>query len=81
MTDYPKGHQCRFCAFAFESDVYFCGAHEKCLSESGIYRENKCPEFAESDLGDFRTGKMYAPRSRVKRILDGQQTMFQNEGG
>lgn len=53
---------CRYCAFCFNGDVYYCNIYSKPLSESAVKRENKCSNFVLSELGDVDTGKRYQPR-------------------
>lgn len=64
---------CRYCAFCFDlGDLFGCSNHPKgeeiCMTRSRINRENNCPNFALSDLGDIETGKLYKPRKgKAKR--------------
>lgn len=51
---------CRYCAFCFEGDCYYCSALKKPLGDEQIKRPNKCKEFAL--LNDVITGKEYKPR-------------------
>ena len=57
---------CRYCGFCFESDDFRCSNHpegkEPHWTRAQINRENHCPNFALSDMGDVETGKMYRPR-------------------
>ena len=61
---------CRYCAFCFEGDTFYCSEHDKVLSESAIKRQNKCKDFA-FHVEDVLTGRQYKPR-REKRE-DGEQ--------
>lgn len=77
ITDYPKGHQCRYCAFCFEGDCFYCGELERVLSEKSIRRENRCARFAVSELGSVETGKMYHPRRMSEKpIVNAAQCSF-----
>lgn len=62
---------CRYCAFCFEGDVFFCGEHDKVLSERSIKRENHCSDFVLSELGDVESGRQYKPRKEKRE--DGEQ--------
>lgn len=59
---------CRYCSFCFDADDFRCSNHPKGLqphwTREQINRENHCPNFALSDLGDAETGKPYRPRQR-----------------
>ena len=60
MTQY-----CRYCAFCFEGDGYFCSAKREqnaYLSDDKIRRVNHCKDFVLSQLGDVTTGRPYTPR-------------------
>ena len=56
---------CRYCSFCFDADEFRCSNHpegkELRMSRAQINRENHCPNFALSDLGDVETGKPYRP--------------------
>ena len=41
---------------------------DKLLNELRIKRENHCPEYIGSELGDVDSGKPYRPRELRKRI-------------
>ena len=58
---------CRYCAFCFEGDCFYCGDHDKVLTEEQIKRVNTCKDFILSGIGDVITGKAYEPRPRKKR--------------
>lgn len=58
---------CRYCAFCFDAiDEFRCSNHPKGeephWNRRQINRENKCPNFVLSDMGDVETGKPYKPR-------------------
>ena len=59
---------CRYCAFCFQADEdeFRCSDHPKGeephWTRKQINRENHCPHFALSDLGDAETEKPYRPR-------------------
>lgn len=55
---------CRYCAFCFEGDCYYCSALNKPLGDEQIKRPNKCKEFAM--LNDVITGREYKPREQKK---------------
>ena len=69
---------CRYCAHCFEADDFRCSDHPKGKqphwNRKQINRENHCPNFVLSDLGDVETGKEYKPREAYKRRKnDGMQ--------
>ncbi len=53
---------CRYCAFCFEGDVFYCADKDMVLSEDKIKRANKCKEFAFVNV-DVITGKEYKPHN------------------
>jgi len=54
---------CRYCGFCSEVDSgYYCGEHEKMMSESQIKRANNCKEYGYTDVGDVISGGQYHPR-------------------
>lgn len=57
---------CRYCAFAFEGDCFYCGEFEKVLSDSQMRHSNNCSHYVLSDLGDVVTGRAYKPRKQKK---------------
>lgn len=59
MTKY-----CRYCAFCFSGDEYYCSNLNKPLKS--INKAVKCDDFALSELGDVDTGKQYKPREPRK---------------
>ena len=58
---------CRYCAFCYEGDCFYCSRFERVLSDGSIKRANHCQEFALSDLGDVETGKQYQPRKPKRK--------------
>lgn len=64
---------CRYCAFCFEAgdDEFRCSDHpqgkEPHWTRKQINRENRCTNFALSDLGDAETGKPYRPLKERRR--------------
>lgn len=51
---------CRYCAFCIQPDDYYCDLKGKFVSGTS---ENRCKDFALSDLGDADgSGRMYKPR-------------------
>ena len=68
---------CRYCAHCFEADDFRCSDHpegkQPHWSREQINRENHCPNFALSELGDVETGRQYKPRE--KKALNGQMTL------
>lgn len=56
---------CRYCAFCFEGDVFYCSVKEIVLSENKIKRANKCKEFAFINI-DVISGEEYKPHIRQK---------------
>lgn len=65
---------CRYCVFCFDAiDEFRCSNHPKGeephWNRSQINRENKCPNFALSDMGDVETGKPYKPRKGKKNDI------------
>ena len=53
---------CRYCAFCFHGDVYYCNAKETVLRKGEIIRANQCRDYAYSELGDVDTGQPYRPQ-------------------
>lgn len=59
---------CRYCAFCFQADEdeFRCSDHPKGekphWTRAQINRENHCPNFSLSILGDAETEKPYRPR-------------------
>ena len=55
---------CRYCAYCFEAEGYFCSNHPKgeqpYWTENDIKKVNHCPNFALTD--DVITGRQYKPR-------------------
>lgn len=68
---------CRYCAFCFEGDGFFCSNKEptKYLTEAQIKRKNSCKDFALSALGDVITGREYQPREPKPRSDDGNKQL------
>lgn len=64
---------CRYCAFCFEADDFRCMNHpngeEPHWTRTQINRENHCPNFVLSDLGDVETGKPYKPIAARKKPM------------
>lgn len=60
---------CRYCVFCFEADDFRCSNHPKGKQphweRKDINRQNRCPNFELSDLGDVETGKQYKERNRI----------------
>lgn len=58
---------CRYCSHCFQADEdeFRCSDHpegkQPHWSRKQINRENHCPHFDLSDLGDAETGKQYKP--------------------
>ena len=55
---------CRYCAFCFDGDCYYCSAHDHVLFDEDIKRARHCKDFAYCELGDVITGKQYRPRKK-----------------
>ena len=54
---------CRYCGFCSEVDSgYYCGEHEKLMSESQVKRANNCKDYGYTDVGDVISGGQYHPR-------------------
>jgi hypothetical protein len=77
---------CRYCVFCFEADDFRCSNHPKKLephwTREQINRQNHCPNFELSDLGDVETGMTYQSRKHQPRKLkrnDGQQMKIEIE--
>ena len=71
---------CKYCTYCFEADDYRCSNHPKGeephWSEKDISRENKCPNYHESDMGSVITGKRYKPRvKRTQTTVDSEEFM------
>ena len=74
---------CRYCGFCSEVDsVYYCGEHEKLMSESQIKRANNCKEYGYTDVGDVISGGQYHPQTlaRAVRTTAAQTSLFDKEG-
>ena len=75
---------CRYCAFCFEAgdDEYRCSDHPKGeephWTRKQINRENHCPNFALTDLGDVETGKPYRPMAERRRASTPEEVMVRN---
>ena len=55
---------CRYCGFCCEVDSgYYCGEHEKLMSESQIKRANNCKDYGYTDVGDVISGGQYHTRT------------------
>ena len=55
---------CRYCGFCSEVDSgYYCGEHEKLMSESQIKRANNCKDYGYTDVGAVIAGGQYHPRT------------------
>lgn len=76
---------CRYCSFCFDADEFRCSNHpegkELRMTRQQINRENHCPNFALSDLGDVETGRQYKPQQHRKTLtitdnLPEQETMW-----
>lgn len=61
---------CRYCAYCFMADDFRCSNHPKGeqphWNREQINRENHCPNFELSDMGDVETGKHYKPHNPHK---------------
>ena len=73
---------CRYCSWCFAADDYRCSHHPKGLEQhwtrEQINRQNNCPNFDLSPLGDVDTGEMYRPRVKKEKksdVLPGQIRM------
>ncbi len=53
---------CRYCAFCFDGDCYYCSNFEIVLTEKKIKAARLCEDYAQSELGDVITGRQYRPR-------------------
>lgn len=58
---------CRYCAFCFEGDVAYCSVKDRPLSDERVRRVNHCHDYAESELGDYQTGRTYQPQQQTKQ--------------
>lgn len=73
---------CRYCSHCFQADEdeFRCSDHPKekqpHWSRLQINRENHCPNFALSDLGDAETGKSYRPLSECRRTKTPEEIML-----
>ena len=67
---------CRYCAFCFEGDGFFCSNSpdntepDKYMTEEQIKRVNHCKDFELSALGDVISGRQYQPRKKKSQIYD-----------
>lgn len=73
---------CRYCSWCFATDDYRCSNHPKGLephwTREQINRQNHCPNFDLSPLGDVDTGKVYKPIVKTEKksdVLPGQIKM------
>lgn len=68
---------CRYCAFCHtDFDWHYCTIYEIEMSKKRITRENHCPDFALSELGDVESGKPYRPRKKVGHMDSYEQLHF-----
>ena len=58
---------CRYCAFCFEGDTAYCSVKDRPLSEARVKKPNHCHDYAESELGDYQTGRIYQPQTQPKQ--------------
>ena len=73
---------CRYCGFCSEVDGgYYCGEHEKLMSESQIKRANNCKDYGYTDVGDVISGGQYHPQTlvRIARTTTAQTSLFDKE--
>ena len=63
---------CRYCAFCFEGDVFYCGNHDEVLNEGKIKRVNHCKDFAFTEEDCFNPDHKYTPRVIKPKAYDGQ---------
>lgn len=76
---------CRYCAFCFQADEdeFRCSDHPKGeephWTRKQINRENHCPHFALSDLGDAETEKPYRPRGQYRKKTPGEIALKENQ--
>ena len=74
---------CRYCAHCFQADEdeFRCSDHPKGeqphWNRAQINRENHCPNFDLSDLGDVETGKQYTPRKEKTAADKNQMTIWE----
>lgn len=77
----PKGadamkQYCRYCAYCFEGDCFYCSCHERVLAETSIRSVNRCRDYVKSELGDVASGRQYRPRRKeAVRDVKGQLRM------
>ena len=57
---------CRYCAFCFEGDTAYCSVKDRPLSDKKVRKPNNCHDYAESELGDYQTGRTYQPKPQTK---------------
>ena len=64
-------HYCRYCAYCFCGDCYYCSRKDKVLNRVDV--QTQCRDFVMSPLGDVDTGKPYKPREKPQyQEIDGQ---------
>lgn len=68
---------CRYCAFCFFGDVYYCSNKDKVLNR--VDKPVTCEDFIESELGDVDTGKHYRPRQKHKKDVTRQIILFEED--
>ena len=77
MTQY-----CRYCSYCFQADEneFRCSDHPKGeephWTRKQINRQNNCPNFDLSDLGDAETGEPYKPRKKKQGEAGEQMNLF-----
>lgn len=68
---------CRYCSFCIDGNGLYCTSHEKSLTEKQFRRENHCPEFILSELGDVRTGNQYRPKKPKPLKVEPERKCYQ----
>lgn len=66
-------HQCRWCSNLTTGNGIYCGAKQKCLSESYTKRVNRCKLFEFCDI-DAYSFKVYKPRAIRSEEINGQMS-------
>lgn len=68
-------HYCRYCAYCFGGDCYYCSHKDKVLNRIDV--QTQCRDFVLSALGDVDTGKPYKPREKSQyQETDGQMKLL-----
>ena len=65
---------CRYCAFCFEGDVYFCDVFDKPLTDLALKNANNCHAYGYCGI-DVITGKEHVERRKLN-ITDNESVQI-----